>query len=225
MSTVQRDVAQVRDKPEQPNDPPAPNARRPIETPLVGQSQLRLLLSGRLRVLIPLLIKCSEVAAAKFYMRKCQHVGHYVRSPGKPLVFNKGYMEVGDRVIIQSTTVRSELVAHPGGRLEIGDRTWIGYGCSLSAHLLVRIGADCHLGPYTNILDNDYHDIEDHRVTPPSRPVEIGDNVWIGTRVIILPGVTIGEGAVIGAGAVVTKSVPPRAVAAGNPARIIRTIS
>ena len=133
-------------------------------------------------------------------------------------------MHIGERVIIQSTTVRCELVTYGGGRLEIGDRTWIGYGCSIAAHLHIRVGSDCHIGPYTNILDNSYHDVEDHHLTPPSRPVEIGDNVWIGTRVIILPGVTIGDGAVIGAGAVVTKSVPARSVAAGNPAHVIRAL-
>lgn len=133
-------------------------------------------------------------------------------------------MRLGERVIIQSTTVRSELVTYRGGQLEIGDRTWIGYGCSVSAHEHVRIGKNCHIGPYTNILDNNYHDVKDHNVMPPSRPVMIGDDVWIGTRVIILPGVTIGDGAVIGAGAVVTKSVPARSVAAGNPARVIRTL-
>jgi maltose O-acetyltransferase len=50
----------------------------------------------------------------------------------------------------------------------------------------------------------------------------IGDDVWIGTRAILLPGVTVGRGAIVGAGAVVTADVPPRAIVGGNPARIIR---
>jgi maltose O-acetyltransferase len=53
-------------------------------------------------------------------------------------------------------------------------------------------------------------------------PVTIGDDVWIGTRVIILPSVTIGKGAIIGAGAIVTKDVPEYAITCGNPARIVK---
>lgn len=173
---------------------------------------------------VPLLVKSSEVLLGRYYLRHCTHVGRYVRTFRRPMVRNDGIMTIGDHVIIQSTTVRCELVAYSPATLEIGDRTWIGYGCSIAAHKHVRIGSDCHLGPYTNILDNDYHDIVDHQIRPPSQPVLIGNNVWIGTRVIILPGVTIGDGSVIGAGAVVTKDVPPCTVAAGNPARILRSI-
>ncbi len=56
----------------------------------------------------------------------------------------------------------------------------------------------------------------------PERPVSIGNDVWIGARVIILPGVTIGDGCVIGAGAVVTKDVPAYSVCAGNPAKVVK---
>ncbi len=53
-------------------------------------------------------------------------------------------------------------------------------------------------------------------------PVIIGDDVWIGTRVIILPGKKIGTGAILGAGAVITKDVPDYAIVGGNPAKIIK---
>ncbi|MDH3026960.1 DapH/DapD/GlmU-related protein [Gordonia alkanivorans] len=54
------------------------------------------------------------------------------------------------------------------------------------------------------------------------KPVVIGDDVWIGARVIILPGVTVGRGCVIGAGSVVAKDIPEYTIAAGNPCRVIR---
>ena len=57
---------------------------------------------------------------------------------------------------------------------------------------------------------------------PPRRPITIGNDVWIGARVIILPGVTVGNHTVIGAGSVVTKDVPNYAIVGGNPARVIR---
>lgn len=61
-------------------------------------------------------------------------------------------------------------------------------------------------------------------LSEPAQPVTLEDGVWVGARVIILPGVTIGQGAIIGAGSVVTRDVPARTIAAGNPARIIRTL-
>ena len=68
--------------------------------------------------------------------------------------------------------------------------------------------------------------------TPPLRrplfskgPVHICRNVWLGERVCVLPGVTIGEGSVIGAGSIVTHDIPPFSIAAGAPARVIKTIT
>ena len=56
-------------------------------------------------------------------------------------------------------------------------------------------------------------------------PITVGDNVWIGAHVCVLPGVIIGEGSVIGAGSVVTKDIPPHVLAVGNPCRVIREIT
>ena len=57
------------------------------------------------------------------------------------------------------------------------------------------------------------------------RRITIGNDVWLGAGVIVLPGITIGECSVIGAGAVVTKDIPPYSIAVGNPARVIKTIN
>jgi maltose O-acetyltransferase len=59
---------------------------------------------------------------------------------------------------------------------------------------------------------------------PASAPIVLEENVWIGIRAIVLRGVTIGQGSVIGAGSVVVNDVPPRSLAAGVPARVIRTL-
>ena len=58
-----------------------------------------------------------------------------------------------------------------------------------------------------------------------ARPITIGDNVWLGGGVIVLPGVTIGDNAVVGAGAVVTLDLPANVVAVGNPARVIQRLT
>ena len=61
--------------------------------------------------------------------------------------------------------------------------------------------------------------------TDYAKPVHIGSDVWLGANVVVCPGVTIGDGCVIGAGAVVTRDIPPRTFAAGNPCRVIREIT
>ncbi len=112
-----------------------------------------------------------------------------------------------------------------GKGLRIGDRAQIGHNARIDQY--VTIGNDVVMGPDVVIMTN-HHAFErldipiNRQGKLPVRPVIIGNDVWIGTRVIILPGVKIGDQAVIGAGAVVTKDVPPRAIVGGNPARIIR---
>jgi acetyltransferase-like isoleucine patch superfamily enzyme len=200
---------------------PATDKATSVPPPRQAQVQLRALLHGDLRVAPLLLGKAMAALRARYYLRHCTAVGHLVRLYGRPFVRNGGTIIIGDRVLIHSTTVRVELVADGGGRLEIGAETSIGYGFSAAAHQLVRIGQRCAIGPYVNIIDNNFHEVLDHRRTPPSRPVIIGDDVWLAARVMILPGVTIGDHAVVSAGAIVTEDVPERSVVAGNPAQVI----
>lgn len=195
-----------------------------MATELQGKREMRALLRGDLRTLHPLIGKLRRMVVGRYYLRRCTHVGRYVQLTGRPFVVNRGKIIIGDRVWIDSTTVRCELVTQlPQAVLEIGERTTINYGTSISAHMHVKIGADCRIGPYTNIIDNNFHDILDRSTTPPSRPVLIGNNVWIAGRAVIVPGVTIGDDAVIGVGAIVLENVPARSVVMGNPAKIVAT--
>lgn len=112
--------------------------------------------------------------------------------------------------------------------ITIGDHVWIGELFYAKGEGGITIGSGTIISRNVEIWSSNHnYNSDDLRTIPYDRrmvcePVVIGENVWIGSRVIILPGVTIGEGAVIGSGAVVSKDVPPYAVAAGNPIRILK---
>lgn len=96
-------------------------------------------------------------------------------------------------------------------------------GCYFSAFNGIEFGYNVLFAPNVKIISSN-HDFTIHRASVESSPVTIGDEVWIGTSAVILPGVSIGRGSVIAAGAVVTKDVKEFTVVAGVPARIIRVI-
>lgn len=109
--------------------------------------------------------------------------------------------------------------------LSIGDNSGVGVNALISFG--VTIGNDVMMGPDCMIFSSnhgmDRTDIPMWKQKSSStQPVVIGNDVWIGARVIILPGVHVGDGAVIGAGSVVTKDVPAYGIVAGNPARLLR---
>lgn len=110
--------------------------------------------------------------------------------------------------------------------IHLGDHSGIGKNCHIGGN--TYIGNHVMMGPevviYTQNHCMDRTDITmDKQGFQPSKPVHIGDDVWLGRRVMIMPGVTIGDGCVIGAGAVVAKDIPPYSVAVGNPVRIIKS--
>ncbi len=165
------------------------------------------------------------VIRARWYLRHAQ-VGARVRVWGKPSIQAYGQLIIGDRVRLVSTIATTELVAGEGGTLDIGESAFINYGCSIAASQLVRIGPRCNIGTHVIMMDNDFHRIEPERrdERPESKPIVLEENVWLGARVIVLRGVTIGADSVIGAGSVVTRDVPPRSVAVGLPAKVIRSL-
>lgn len=115
-------------------------------------------------------------------------------------------------------------VLQPGGGICIGSGSGLGVNCSV--HGPLRIGDNVMMGPDVTILTQT-HNIERTDIPMGQQgmrvaEVVIGNDVWIGMRVVIMPGVKVGNGAVIGAGAVVTKDVPDFAVVGGVPAKIIK---
>jgi acetyltransferase-like isoleucine patch superfamily enzyme len=102
-----------------------------------------------------------HVLLGKWRLRRCTRVGRLARVYGRPRITNPGEIVIGDKFRFFSTTVPSEMVAHAGGRIEIGNGVFVNYGASLSAHKLVRIGDGSQLGSYACLMDNDYHSVED----------------------------------------------------------------
>jgi len=166
------------------------------------------------------------VLRAHFYLRSAEKLGSRVRLWGTPAVFNHGRLLIGDRVRFNSLVAALELGVGPQGTLDIGNNVFINYGTSVGATKLVRIGERCNIGSHVILIDNSFHELDPDRrhVQPESQPVILEPNVWLASRVIVLPGVTIGENSVIGAGSVVTKDIPANVLAAGIPAKVIRPI-
>jgi acetyltransferase-like isoleucine patch superfamily enzyme len=144
-------------------------------------------------------------------------------------------LTVGEHSIVQAN-IRFE---DSGGTVRIGSRSFIGKS-NLVCYRSIDIGDDVIMSWGITITDHDSHSVDwRHRKSDvmqwgegykdwmhvPHASVVIADKVWIGFNASILKGVTVGEGAVVGACSVVTRDVAPFSVVAGNPARLIRTLS
>lgn len=133
---------------------------------------------------------------------------------------------MGERTQLVSKLAPLELLAEHGAELRIGARCLVNFGTSIIAHERITIGDRCLIGTHCMITDTPFHGVEPDRRfdPPPPEPVTIGNNVWLAARVIVLPGVTIGDDAVIGIGSVVTSDIPPRTLAVGSPAKVVREL-
>jgi len=116
----------------------------------------------------------------------------------------------------------SDIRVFKNANLKIGSGYFNGFVQVVCAHS-IEIGDNCAIARDVIIRDTDAHELVEEGFKK-TKPVKIGNHVWIGTRAIIMKGVTVGDGAVVAAGAVVTKDVPKNSVVAGIPARVIKTI-
>jgi acetyltransferase-like isoleucine patch superfamily enzyme len=136
-------------------------------------------------------------------------------------------LQIGPQVLLEPGV----WLTCPGeARIVIGAGTFLNLNVQVAAVELVEIGSHCMFANGCFVTDGN------HRFDDPVKPVpwqgfttkgptRIGDNVWCGANVVVTSGVTIGERSVIGAGSVVTTDIPPYSIAAGAPAKVLRTIS
>jgi len=126
----------------------------------------------------------------------------------------------------ENSEIRPPLHCDYGYQTTIGARTLANWGLILLDVARISIGDDVQIGPNVQLLT------ATHPLEPGPRrdkweaaePIVIGDNVWLGGGAIVCPGVTIGADTVVGAGSVVTRDLPPRVLAVGSPARVIREL-
>jgi maltose O-acetyltransferase len=159
--------------------------------------------------------------------RAVQATNAYNGSYGRPQAEREGLLRqvvgsAGDGANFEPT-FRCEF----GGNIRLGARFFANFDCVMLDGALITIGDDVLLGPKVGLYTSNHALDPGERVAGAcvARPITIGDRVWIGGGVTVLPGVTIGDEAVVGAGSVVTKDVPAGTVFAGNPGRVLRAVS
>lgn len=177
-------------------------------------------------------LQCRNWRVRHFLLPQFDAVGREpeILDPGSVCVFGSGIC-LGNYPHLISTPdncIRLTTLGRRGREAEIriGDCVLISPGVRISAEQSVTIGNACMIAANVYISDSDWHGL--YNRTRPfrcTRPVRLGDNVWIGDSAIICKGVSIGDNSVVGAGSVVTSDVPANTVVAGNPAREIRAIN
>ena len=183
------------------------------------------------------MFKFNSYLARPLFALNGTRMGKNVKLIGWPFIFRfpKATLEIGDNCIIRSNFwsnliglyQRTIIVAKNTGSIKIGNNVGIS-GSTVYAWESIEIGDNTMVGANCKIMDSDLHPLDPELRNAgnveavKTAPIKIGRDCFIGCNCLILKGVTIGDGAVIGAGSVVTKDIPARAVAAGNPARVIR---
>ena len=114
-----------------------------------------------------------------------------------------------------------------GSNISLGKKVFFNFNCVVLDVMAVVIGNNVLFGPAVQIYaaTHPIDAMERRRWLESARPVTIGSDVWVGGGAIICPGVTIGSRSVIGAGSVVTRDIPDDVFAAGNPCRVIRSLT
>jgi acetyltransferase-like isoleucine patch superfamily enzyme len=134
-----------------------------------------------------------------------------------------GTVHIGDEFMVEGMSAAVTITVARDGVLSMGNGCYMNTGSSIEAYNEVRIGDHVLTAPFVSIIDDDRHEVEPGWISAKG-PITVGNNVWLGRNVAVLPGITIGDGSVIGANSVVSRDIPPGCFAAGAPARVIRKL-
>lgn len=160
------------------------------------------------------------------YMKSKLTPARFGRHPvirGRVKFHIRGDAAFGDRFTALGDPAAVRISVEDGGLLRVGDHVAVNCGVTISVWHEVHIGSKVMIAPNVTILDDNRHEIEPG--TPLYRgPTVIGDNVWLSGNVTVLPGVTIGVGSVVAGHSVVSHDIPPHSLAAGAPARVIKSL-
>jgi acetyltransferase-like isoleucine patch superfamily enzyme len=174
----------------------------------------------------------------KVRYRENVELGSNVVFYGRPFfrIFPDARLKISDSVIFVSVpsanlvglTKRSSIAVLSGATLEIGSNSGFS-AVSIVCSTGISIGRHCNFGGNVCIWDTDFHPLEwkarrGNSIGATTKPIIVGDDVFVGANSIILKGVEIGDRSVIGAGSVISKDIPADELWAGNPARLIRRL-
>ena len=155
-------------------------------------------------------------------------------------IYRNAHITIGNNFIFTSDNcinplsrnIKGCMVAYPESHIKIGNNVGMSSPC-IWAHKSITIGDYVKIGSDCILMDSDAHSLyfknrrnpDIDKASKIDKPIIIENDVLIGTRCIILKGVTIGARSIIGSGSVVTKSIPSDCIAAGNPCKVIKSIS
>jgi acetyltransferase-like isoleucine patch superfamily enzyme len=138
---------------------------------------------------------------------------------GRVWVHGGGSVRIGDRVRVEAGLAPVELHAGRGAEIVIGDDVVIGAGTVIEAQRAVTIGDRCRIEGFARVIDNNFHAVRgNRRDQPPSVPVTVEADAWLGWRAILLPGARVGQGATVPSGGIV-RGPPAAAAGFGAPGR------
>jgi len=181
-----------------------------------------------MRRAVLLAVSSAVVRGYELARRGRVEFGRGVVANHRLVIRGPGRVTVGDGANLFAFAGATRLVARTEHAvIRIGENARLN-GALLQADTLIEVGPDCILGQ-CHLMDTDMHSLAIDRRTNPgatvrTAPVILEANVWVARGAAILPGVRVGRDSVIGYGSVVTADIPPGVVAAGNPARVVRTL-